>query len=201
MQNTPIFSRKISIFPTSNREQHVFVFSLTSKITPFESTFDNWEVMSSILSHDRMKKSLFSQKDFNFSDFKPECNKFYSGPGRNSLHRNWPPPKSPLPTRGKRGEYPPLLLGNTYCYISESFNFFDFWPRAICVRLLFFMLDHPLRKHPCQLGGNEFNSQSWQNGKIRFSQKISSFPTWERDVIGFIQVRAVSTPSDVPLAP
>ena len=156
--------------------------------------------MSSILSHDRMKKSHFLGKFQLFPTLNRDVISFISGPGRNSLHRNWPPPKSPLPPRGKRGEFPHSFWAK-YCYISESFNFFDFRPRAICVRLLFFLLDYPLRKHPCQLGGHEFNSWSWQNGKIRFSQKISSFPTWERDVIGFIQVRAVSTPSDVPLTP
>ena len=60
-QNTDI-SRKVSIFSTSVQEQYVFIYSFSFYITPFESTFVNWEVVSSILSHDRMKKSHFLRK-------------------------------------------------------------------------------------------------------------------------------------------
>ena len=72
---------------------------------PFESTLVNWEVMSSILSHDRMKNPIFLE-NFNFSDFKPGCNKFYSGLRRNSLHGGRPPQKSPLPPWGEKGKSP-----------------------------------------------------------------------------------------------
>ena len=64
---------------------------------------------------------------------------------------------------------------------SEDFNFFDIWPRAKCVLLLFYILDFPLRKHPCRLGGHEFNSYSRQNEKIKFSQKISTFSSSDRE--------------------
>ena len=73
--------------------------------TPFESTLVNWEVMSSILSHDRMKNPIFLE-NFNFSDFKPGCNKFYSGLRRNSLHGGRPPQKSPFAPLGEKGKSP-----------------------------------------------------------------------------------------------
>ena len=62
-QNEKIqFSQKISTFSTSHRELNVFFCSFTSLISPFESTLKNWEVMSSILTHDRMKKSNFLRR-------------------------------------------------------------------------------------------------------------------------------------------
>ena len=65
---------------------------------------------------------------------------------------------------------------------SEDFNFFDIRPRAKCVLLLFCILDFPRRKHPWWLGGHEFNSYSWQNEKIKFSPKISTFSTSDREL-------------------
>ena len=69
--------------------------------------------MSSILSHLKEWKNLIFSENFTFSDFRPGCNKFYSGPGRTSLHRDWPLPKSPLPPGGKKGNSPTPSGQNT----------------------------------------------------------------------------------------
>ena len=68
-------------------------------------------------------KNLIFSENFTFSDFRPGCNQFYSGPGRTSLHRDWPLPKSPLPPGGKRGKFPHPFWANTLLYL-EKFQFF-----------------------------------------------------------------------------
>ena len=62
----PIFSEDFNFFDIRPRAKCVLC-SFTSLISPFESTLEDWEVMSSILTHDRMKKSNFLE-DFNFFD-------------------------------------------------------------------------------------------------------------------------------------
>ena len=73
----------------------------------------------------------------------------------------------------------PLKIGRSW--ISSFSPKTILWPRAKCVLLLFYILDFPLRKHPWRLGGHEFNSYSWQNEKIKFSPKISTFSTSHRE--------------------
>ena len=152
----PIFSERFQLFRHQTESNMCSSALFPSRLPPSKaplSTGRSW-VQSLVMTE---WKNLIFSENFTFSDFRPGCNKFYSGPGRTSLHRDWPLPKSPLPPGGKRGKFPHPFRAK-HCYISKSFNFFDFRPRAICVRLLFFVLDYPLRKHPCQLGGHEFNS-------------------------------------------
>ena len=89
-ENTAI-SQKVSTFSTSDREQNVFVCSFTLWITPFESTLDNWEVMSSILTHDRMKKSNFLRR---FQLFRHQTESKMCSLAL--LHPWFPPSKAPL---------------------------------------------------------------------------------------------------------
>ena len=117
----PIFSERFQLFRHQTESKNCSSALFPPRLSPSKAplwTGRSW-VQFLVMTE---WKILFSQKDFNFSDFKPECNKFYSGPGRNSLHRNWTPPKSPLPPRGKRGEFPHSFWAK-HCYISESFNF------------------------------------------------------------------------------
>ena len=152
-----LFSQKDFNFFRHQTESNICSSALfPSRLPPSKaplSTGRSW-VQSLVMTE---WKNLIFSENFTFSDFRPGCNKFCWGPGRTSLHRDWPLPKSPLPPGGKRGKFPHPFRAK-HCYISKSSNFFDFRPRAICVRLLFFVLDYPLRKHPCQLGGHEFNS-------------------------------------------
>ena len=110
----------------------------------------------------------------------------------------------PCPLGGKEGKSP-TSSGQTLLYLGKFQIFRHPTESKMCSSALF-PLDYPLRKHPYQLGGHEFNSWSWQNEKIKFSQKISYFPTWYRDVISLFTsgpyfVTWLSTPSEVPLAP
>ena len=50
-------------------------------------------------------------------------------------------------------------------------------------------------KAPLKIGGHEFNSYSWQNEKIQFSQKISTFSTSDRE----LNVFSCSFTSLIPL--
>ena len=97
------------------------------------------------------------------------------------LHPWFPPSKAPLKIGRSWVQF--LLMTEWKNQIfSEDFNFFDISPRAKCVLLLFYILDFPFRKHPWRLGGHEFNSYSWQNEKIQFSPKISTFSTSHREL-------------------
>ena len=97
------------------------------------------------------------------------------------LHPWFPPSKAPLKIGRSWVQF--LLMTEWKNQIfSEDFNFFDIRPRAKCVLLLFYILDFPRGKHPWRLGGHEFNSYSWQNEKIQFSPKISTFSTSHREL-------------------
>ena len=110
----------------------------------------------------------------NIKDFEMEqwALKFSFNLGQSSFHGGRPSPTSPRGHRNKKTKFAPSIEGK-YCNISESIHFFDFRPRAKCVRLLFYPLDFPLRKHPYQLGGHEFKSWLCRNENIRFSRNFS----------------------------
>ena len=122
------------------------------------------------------KNPIFFE-DFNFFDIRPraKCVLFAL------LHPWFTLSKAPLKIRRSWVQF--LLMTEWKNPIfSEDFNFFDISLRAKCVLLLFYILDFPRRKHPRQFGGHEFNSYSWQNEKIQFSQKISTFSTSDREL-------------------
>ena len=132
--------------------------------------------MSSILTHDRMKKSNFLRK---FQLFRHQTESWMCSLA--ILHPWFTLSKAPLKIR--RSWFQFLLMTEWKNPIfSEDFNFFDISLRAKCVLLLFYILDFPRRKHPRKFGGHEFNSYSWQNEKIQFSPKISTFSTSDREL-------------------
>ena len=141
-----LFSQKISTFPTSDREQHVFVFSLTSKITTFESTFDNWEVMSSILIHGRMKKSNFLKRSQLFRH--QTEGKMCSSP---LLPPRLRPSKAPLPIGRSWVQFLVMTEWKNPIF-SEDFIFSDLRTRCNKVYSGPGLVDH-LRRPPCSLGG------------------------------------------------
>ena len=151
-------------------------------------------------------KNLIFSENFTFSDFRPGCNKFYSGPCRTSLHRDWPLPKSPLPPGGKRGKFPHPFRAK-HCYISKKFQFFRLPTESNMCSSVFFPSRLPPSKAPLSTGRSWVQflvMTEWKN--LIFSENVnfSGFKPYyirEWDVIGFIQVRAVSTPYDVLLAP
>ena len=102
-----------------------------------------------------------------------------------------PPSKAPLST-GRSWVQFLVMTEWKILFSQKDFNFSGIRPRAICVRLLFFLLDYPLRKHPLSTG------RSWDSilihdrmKKSHFLRKFHLFRTLDRDVIRFIQVRAV----------
>ena len=68
------FLRRFQLFRHMTESEMCSFGSFTSLISPFESTLKDWEVMSSILTHDRMKKIKFSQKISTFSTSDREQN-------------------------------------------------------------------------------------------------------------------------------
>ena len=80
----------------------------------------------------------------NIKDFEMEQRalKFSFNLGQSSFHGGRPSPTSPRGHRNKKLKFAPSFEGK-YCNISESIHFFDFRPRAKCVRLLFYPLDFP----------------------------------------------------------
>ena len=56
------FLRRFQLFRHLTESKMCSICSFTSLIYPFESTLEDWEVMSSILTHDRMKKSNFLRR-------------------------------------------------------------------------------------------------------------------------------------------
>ena len=56
------FLRRFQLFPHLTESKMCSICSFTSLISPFESTLEDWEVMSSILTHDRIKKSNFLRR-------------------------------------------------------------------------------------------------------------------------------------------
>ena len=117
----PIFWERFQLFRHQTESNMCSSALFPSRLSPSKaplSTGRSW-VQSLVMTE---WKNLIFSENFNFSDFKPGCNKFYSGPGRTSLHRDWPLPKSPLPPGGKRRKFPHPFRAK-HCYISKSFNY------------------------------------------------------------------------------
>ena len=61
------------------------ICSFTSLISPFETTLEDCEVMSSILTHDRMKKNQIFPENFNFFHIWPRAKFLGASPPRHPL--------------------------------------------------------------------------------------------------------------------
>ena len=108
----PIFSERFQLFRHQTESNMCSSALFPSRLPPSKaplSTGRSW-VQSLVMTE---WKNLIFSENFTFSDFRPGCNKFYSGPGRTSLHRDWPLPKSPLPPGGKEVNSPTPSGQNT----------------------------------------------------------------------------------------
>ena len=79
------FLRRFQLLPHLTESKMCSICSFTSLISPFESTLKDWEVMSSILTHDRMKKIKYSQKISTFSTSDREQKFLGASPPRHPL--------------------------------------------------------------------------------------------------------------------